>query len=350
MFAQPGYVMVMGSGETAPNIRKAYQWLFERIKAPIRIALLETPAGFEPNSTYVAQQIADFLEKHLQNFKPEITIVPARKKGTHCSPDNPALLQPILAANVIMMGPGSPTYAARQLRESLAWEYIRAKHLRGAALIFTSACTIAVSSHALPVYEIYKVGEDLHWQPGLDLFGPFGLPLVFIPHWNNNDGGQALDTSHCYIGTDRYNQLVKMLPTPHTVMGIDEHTAIVFDIQAGQAQIMGASDVYQIQNGAEAVRYANGQTFALAEVGSFQPAEPPLDISAEVWQQVKEAEAVLATSAPTEAPPEVWQLVEQRTAARQRRDFAAADAIRAELAALGWKVGDTPQGPVVEPI
>jgi len=38
-------------------------------------------------------------------------------------------------------------------------------------------------------------------------------------------------------------------------------------------------------------------------------------------------------------------LLEQRTEARARRDFAAADAIRDRLAELGVLVEDTPSGP-----
>ena len=38
-------------------------------------------------------------------------------------------------------------------------------------------------------------------------------------------------------------------------------------------------------------------------------------------------------------------LLEQRQAARERRDFAAADAIRDQLREAGWLVRDTPDGP-----
>lgn len=41
----------------------------------------------------------------------------------------------------------------------------------------------------------------------------------------------------------------------------------------------------------------------------------------------------------------IQELVERRQGARERGDFAEADAIRAELAALGVQVEDTPQGP-----
>jgi cysteinyl-tRNA synthetase len=42
---------------------------------------------------------------------------------------------------------------------------------------------------------------------------------------------------------------------------------------------------------------------------------------------------------------EVRSLAEQREAARERRDFALADALRDEIAALGWSIEDTAQGP-----
>ena len=51
---------------------------------------------------------------------------------------------------------------------------------------------MASGRYTLPVYEIYKVGQDLHWIDGLSFFGDFGLRLSVIPHWNNNDGGQEL--------------------------------------------------------------------------------------------------------------------------------------------------------------
>jgi cysteinyl-tRNA synthetase len=44
-------------------------------------------------------------------------------------------------------------------------------------------------------------------------------------------------------------------------------------------------------------------------------------------------------------PPEAQQLLREREEARAARDFATADAKRDELAALGWEVRDTPEGP-----
>jgi len=46
-----------------------------------------------------------------------------------------------------------------------------------------------------------------------------------------------------------------------------------------------------------------------------------------------------------EVPADVLALLEQRQAARKARDFAGADALRAELKARGWLIEDTPKGP-----
>ncbi|MBR6470369.1 MAG: cysteine--tRNA ligase [Victivallales bacterium] len=47
----------------------------------------------------------------------------------------------------------------------------------------------------------------------------------------------------------------------------------------------------------------------------------------------------------TAVPAEVVSLTEQRAAARKARDWARADQLRDQIAALGWEVKDTPKGP-----
>jgi cysteinyl-tRNA synthetase len=51
-----------------------------------------------------------------------------------------------------------------------------------------------------------------------------------------------------------------------------------------------------------------------------------------------------------EAPPEVRELVEARSEARARGNFAAADAIRGDLASRGWEIVDAADGPILRPL
>ena len=56
------------------------------------------------------------------------------------------------------------------------------------------------------------------------------------------------------------------------------------------------------------------------------------------------AQAKAAADAQSEIPAEVLALVEARKEARQAKDFAKADALRDEIAALGWEIRETRQG------
>jgi hypothetical protein len=51
-----------------------------------------------------------------------------------------------LDADVIFLGPGSPSYAVRQSQDSLAWQYLVARHRLGAGLALASAATIAIGA------------------------------------------------------------------------------------------------------------------------------------------------------------------------------------------------------------
>ncbi|NNJ10080.1 cysteinyl-tRNA synthetase [Chloroflexales bacterium ZM16-3] len=342
----PGMIALLGSGETAPSSGVVYDRLTARAEAPLQVSILETPAGFQPNSERVAGKVAEFLGVRLQNLRPEIALLPARAHDTAHSPDDPATTEAMLHSDLIFLGPGSPTYAARQLAGSLAWRRLQARHRRGAAVVTASAATIAVGALALPVYEIYKVGADLHWQPGLNLLAPYGLSIVFVPHWNNAEGGAELDTSHCYMGQARYERLLAMLPAGQTVVGVDEHTGLVLDLAGGRAEVLGRGGVTIVRDGA-ARHYPRKERFALGELGPFQMIDLREGIAPEVWAETESRPREEPTK--PEAPAEVLSLVEERQGARARRDWADADRLRDQIAAAGWQVKDTPQGPVVEP-
>ena len=118
-------------------------------------------------------------------------------------------------------GAGSPTYAARHLANSRLWQAVGAWLEDGATLALASAMALAVSKHTLPVYEIFKVGEELSWaNRGWTCSASLGLDLTVVPHWNNNEGGQKLDTSHCYMGEIRFTSFGRCC-RPRTVDPVD---------------------------------------------------------------------------------------------------------------------------------
>ncbi len=344
---QPGLVALVGSGETSPSGGQVFEAVIERFQPPLNVAVLETPAGFEPNSARVAGRVADFLEQRLQNSLPQVSVVPARQRHTAFSPEDPALARSLLSANLIFLGPGSPTYAVRQLRGSRVWNTVIARQQLGAALVLASAAAVAASSWALPVYEIYKAGAKIHWQAGLGLFQPYGLSLVIVPHWNNTEGGADLDTSRCFMGEARFAEMQARLPNEATVLGLDENTSLVFDLEAGQGFVMGRGKVTVIRAG-QSQRFGPGERLPLRGLGPFRRLASRPAIPEDVWAEAVAAQTATGMPA-TEPPSEVITLVDARQAARARHDWAAADALRRQVADLGWKVLDTPDGPQLQP-
>ena len=262
---RPGLIALLGSGETSPAGRRMHDLLLSRLPHPATVAILETPAGFQPNVDRVAGKIAEFMQRSLRNHQPRVLIVQARKRGTPFDPDSRQIAHYVLPADYIFAGPGSPLYAARQLRDSLTLRYMVARHREGATLSFASAAALAVGSLVLPVYEIYKAGEELRWEPGLDLFGPYGLDVAVVTHWNNREGGKDLDTSRCYMGQARFDRLCEMLPSGTTVLGVDEQVACIVDLAAGSCEVTGPGGVTIIQ-GSRCKEFRSGASFSLDEL------------------------------------------------------------------------------------
>lgn len=337
-----GRIAFLGSGETSLAGGRIFESLARLIPDPLRVAVLETTAGFELNSFQVAGRVAEFLQVRLQNYKPTIDVIPARKKGTEFSPDNLEILKPLLSANMIFMGPGSPSYAVRQLKDTLAWDIIRARHRLGATLIFASAATISVGAWALPVYEVYKVGEDVHTKRGLDLFADYGMNLSFVPHWNNADGGIDLDTSRCFFGMERFEQWRSLLPADSIVVGLDEHSGVILDFDSSCCEVSGVSSVSVLKSNGMDI-HPSGVKFPLSELGRFTPlASIEQGIRPDVWEMVVSA-ANLEEKSDT-PPAEVLALLEERKNIRARKDFAESDRLRDQISALGWVVQDGKDG------
>src|SRR5512138_3856325 len=335
-----GQIAFLGSGETSLAGGRIFESLARNIKDPLRIALMETPAGFELNSAQVVGRVGDFMQTRLQNYKPAVDVIPARKKNSAYSPDDPEIVKPLLYANLIFMGPGSPTYAIRNLKDTLTWDVIRARHRLGATLIFASAATISVGAHALPVYEIYKVGQDVHAVDGLNFFADFGLHVSFIPHWNNAEGGVDLDTSRCFIGMDRFAEWCNLVPPENETIGLDEHTGLIMDFESGLCEVNGVSSVSLVRDCVHEM-HASGAKFPIRELGEFRVPDPlEKGIPAQVWEMCLNAPALDGD----QPPDAVMALMEQRAAARANKDWAESDKLRDEIAALGWTVQDSKEG------
>ena len=134
----------------------------------------------------------------------------------------------------------------------------------GGCVTFASAAAVTLGPFALPVYEVYKVGEPPYWLEGLDLTTGLGLPAVVIPHFDNAEGGTH-DTRYCYMGERRLRVLEAMLPEDVFVLGVDEHTACILDLVEGTASVTGRGAVTVRRRGRMA-RVESGEIVPLADL------------------------------------------------------------------------------------
>jgi hypothetical protein len=156
-----------------------------------------------------------------------------------------------------------------------------------------------------------------------------------------------LDTSHCFMGAARFEALLELLPVDVPVVGIDENTALVIDPGAETCHVLGKGGITVLRD-REELRFTDGQTFGIHETGPFKAVSPDEGIPDEVWTRIEQAQTQARQMS---IPPwEALRLMEEREAARAGRDWAKADALREQVAQLGWRITDTRQGPRLEPL
>jgi hypothetical protein len=253
---------IMGSGETTPTMAKVHRQLFERLEpGPVPAVLLDTPYGFQSNAQDIsARSVAYFRESV---GRPVAVASLSRTIGVP-----PVALEAALArvaeARWVFSGPGSPTYALAQWRPTILPSLLAEKISDGGCVVFSSAAALTLGRWTVPVYEIYKAGEDPVWADGLDLLGALGSPVAVVPHYDNAEGGTH-DTRYCYLGEERLRLMEAQLPPEGWVLGVDEHTVCVFDFDAGSASVSGLGAVTVRRQGTSVI-VASGRTLPIEEL------------------------------------------------------------------------------------
>ncbi|MFZ0666087.1 MAG: hypothetical protein WAM97_10050 [Acidimicrobiales bacterium] len=258
----PRLITIMGSGETAPTMVKVHRAIKEVLGGAgdedddgvtgltgatgdaadtswVTGVLLDTPYGFQMNADDLSARAVTYFRDSVG-----MKMVPAgfRSKDDLEGTNGAVLTARMAEAPLLFSGPGSPSYALRQWAGSLVPGLLSEKLALGGAVTFASAAALTLGLLTVPVYEIYKVGESPFWLDGLDLLTGLGIPCVVIPHYDNAEGGNH-DTRFCYLGEKRLELLERDIPDGVFVLGVDEHTAITFDLDSGEATISGRGHI-----------------------------------------------------------------------------------------------------------
>jgi peptidase E len=258
MSPKKGKIVLMGSGELTATMVEVHKSLLNQLPGSPQAAFLDTPAGFQLNVDQISRKAVEYFQVHVQHA---MSISSFKSHEATTDFDAQQAFQILRNSNYILIGPGSPTYAVRQWKESPVPEILTQCVTNGGCLVAASAAALTVGRFTLPVYEIYRVGQDLQWVDGMDILGQFGFDLVVIPHWNNAEGGTH-DTRFCFMGEPRFRRLESLIPEKVPVLGLDEHTACILDFENNQAEMKGIGRV-TLRSSDRELSFNSGDCFPL---------------------------------------------------------------------------------------
>ena len=339
----PRILAIMGSGETAPTMVTTHRRLTSLLPSPVKAVVLDTPYGFQENAPELATKAVEYFKTSIN-----VDLVVAglvRLHDTHIAADPVAIergLRALSDADYIFAGPGSPTYALRQWAGSSVARIIIDKLNNGGIVTFASAAALTLGKATVPVYEVYKVGQDVQALDGLDILAAIGINAAVIPHYDNTEGANH-DTRFCYLGEARLQMFESLLDEDTYVLGVDEHTGLVIDLDAATASVVGNSNV-TIRLRTESFVYPTGSVIPLS---LLQSPSSLLTGSGEVSSS--------HSIAPSPAAPQANSLdavldesIQQFDQAMQQRDALAAvrAALSLEQAMQDWSI-DTLQSDVL---
>jgi len=200
----------------------------------VAAVLLETPYAFQENAAEISAKakryFADSVGRRVEVLRDLGATAEAMAGET--------ALARLRAARWVFAGPGSPSHALDRWRGTQVPSALAELLQRGGCAVFASAAACTIGTRALPVYEIYKCGRAPFWLEGLDLLAAAGLRVAVIPHYDNAEGGTH-DTRYCYMGERRLRDLEDQLADDTAILGVDEHTAAVLDLDAQILTVSG---------------------------------------------------------------------------------------------------------------
>ena len=370
MPSEKGMIVLMGSGELTATMVEVHKELLGRFGPAANAVFLDTPAGFQLNVDQLSKKAQDYFQTRIRqplaiaSFKAHDTITPFEAEQAY---------QILREADFVLIGPGSPTYAVSQWKQSAIPQILSGRIKEGGCLVAASAAALTVGRFTLPVYEIYKVGHELHWVGGMDILKNFGFNLVVVPHWNNAEGGTH-DTRFCFMGEPRFRQLVSLLPEDVSILGLDEHTACILDFANEEAVIKGIGQI-TLQHAGQQIVFKTGDRFSLEvlrgaeKVGNWKQTSPAEDDSkadsaaegGAFWDQIHRMEAVFyeglethearkTTNALLELDRMIWQA--QQDLENEEFITQARDSLRELIAVLGTRLAVAPrsQSECLEPL
>ncbi len=231
----------MGSGETAPTMAKVHRQLFARLgRAPIPAVLLDTPYGFQENADEITERALDYFR---DNVGFPMTLAPFRSARVRPARTSDRQSRAPERRTTCSRVPAVPATRWRSGADTELPSIVADKLARGGIVVFASAAALTLGSHTVPVYEIYKVGRTRSVARRARPARPRSVcrwpssRTTTTPRVARTTPASATSASAGWRPSSR------CCPTSHFVLGVDSHTALVLDLAAGAATVLGLGSV-----------------------------------------------------------------------------------------------------------
>jgi cyanophycinase-like exopeptidase len=215
----PGTLALVGSGEFLDIMRPVDAALIERAGGAARARVVVIPTAAAPDGPQV---VARWIDLGIAHFGDLGAVVEAAPITTRAHADDPRMIAPIAAANLVYFSGGKPDILLRTLVGTGAWAAVQAMYERGGVLAGCSAGAMILGSQLI----VPRLRFGWPWA-FVQAFGLVPNSLI-IPHY---DAGAAR------VG----GLLARSLPPGLTLIGVDEQTALVSD--ATGWQVLGRASV-----------------------------------------------------------------------------------------------------------
>ena len=229
-----GPLALVGSGEFLPSTEAVDRSLLSFDSGSPRVAIIPTAAGQEGEAS-----IERWMRLGIDHYdRLGATPIPVAAVDT-ASANDPDLALLVDNADLIYFSGGDPLYITDTLRSSMVWDAVLRAWQNGAALAGCSAGAMMMGSVTAS-----PRSSGLH--DGLGLF----RRLCVIPHFDR------IDRFRPAMAED----VVDAAPVGTTVIGVDEHTGLVFD---GAAWVVRGQHRVWVFDEGERAGYEDGETVPL---------------------------------------------------------------------------------------
>ena len=206
---QPGALALVGSGEYTPLMNETDHFLLGLLGGPdaARVAVIPTASALEPGAPDRWNRMG---VEHFSALGASVTPLLLLSRDDAADPQIVAALRDI---DLFYFSGGDPQYLIETMRDTPAWDAIRAAHAAGAVIAGCSAGAMMLGGYTLSIRAL-RNGQPPQWPPALGL----APRLAIMPHF---------DRAAQFVGEELFRAVVASAPAEVILVGIDEDTALV---------------------------------------------------------------------------------------------------------------------------